>query len=490
MQIDPDYMKKQKVLTEEDRKSVVLWMAETGFSLQLHRPVTLLAIEILDLVCSVKFNFTLENYKSLAGSCIFLADMVLSVTCAGEKSWKFIKGVDYKQMANEQRKILRLLNFEILGTWSFAVLKRDIDPNCMSLMYCVLRNFENLKFFPNKEDLLSKCEHLDYEFPEVWSDEAYSSLLETLKSQKSTFNPPALPKLLKLVKSVKLHHNVSLTEAGAGVCSAVWGFSEGKTKLAQKIFDKEQDWNWIREILTYKQLQGCSFVMPILEIILPAYPRSARLIMPFYEQSLWDLLTSRKLLVEEIKQIIWSVASGVKEVHEKGVIWRDLKPMNILVKQEGQMFAVFLADFNLAASYRHHMTPVVQTCCYRAPEVFEFLDYTEKIDIWSLGVLFGELITGGLLFRETAVDKTDDDSLLRMAEFLDNKSLFELYVKKLGSEKQKVRKRTRVDKRIEEFEELGKDLMFKMLTVDPEKRISASGILEHPWFEEYRGPVK
>jgi serine/threonine protein kinase len=80
---------------------------------------------------------------------------------------------------------------------------------------------------------------------------------------------------------------------------------------------------------------------------------------------------------------------------------RDLKPCNILISEDGS--TVKLADFGLARSFGLPLktyTHEVVTLWYRAPEVMlGSRMYSLAIDIWSLGCIFFELITGRPLFK-------------------------------------------------------------------------------------------
>ncbi|XP_041014514.1 serine/threonine-protein kinase PEPKR2-like isoform X2 [Juglans microcarpa x Juglans regia] len=92
----------------------------------------------------------------------------------------------------------------------------------------------------------------------------------------------------------------------------------------------------------------------------------------------------------------------IKYCHEMGVIHRDIKPENILLTSSGRMK---LADFGLAArvSNGQSLAGVVGSPAYVAPEVL-IGDYSEKVDIWSAGVLLHALLVGMLPFQGDSVE--------------------------------------------------------------------------------------
>ena len=83
-------------------------------------------------------------------------------------------------------------------------------------------------------------------------------------------------------------------------------------------------------------------------------------------------------------------------MHSAGVIHRDLKPSNILINENCDLK---ICDFGLARVQEAQMTGYVSTRYYRAPEIMlTWRRYNEKVDIWSAGCIFAEMIIGKPLF--------------------------------------------------------------------------------------------
>lgn len=94
---------------------------------------------------------------------------------------------------------------------------------------------------------------------------------------------------------------------------------------------------------------------------------------------------------------------GLRYCHEQYIIHRDLKPQNILVQFKTYGLCIKIADFGLAIE---QMIPKplsfnVVSRWYRAPEIILQKPYDEKIDVWSLGCIFYELVTNKILFEGT-----------------------------------------------------------------------------------------
>lgn len=86
------------------------------------------------------------------------------------------------------------------------------------------------------------------------------------------------------------------------------------------------------------------------------------------------------------------IAEGIQHLHEIKIIHRDLKPENILIVDN----SCKITDFGLARVFEKDMAMKTQagTPLYLAPEVLQGFEYTSEVDVWSLGVIFLELITG------------------------------------------------------------------------------------------------
>lgn len=107
-----------------------------------------------------------------------------------------------------------------------------------------------------------------------------------------------------------------------------------------------------------------------------------------------------QLLVCSPKSVLrafhWPIQRGLKYLHSAGVIHRDLKPSNLLINDNCDLR---ICDFGLAREQDHKMTGYVSTRYYRAPEIMlTWQKYSYAVDIWSVGCILAEMISGETLF--------------------------------------------------------------------------------------------
>ena len=124
--------------------------------------------------------------------------------------------------------------------------------------------------------------------------------------------------------------------------------------------------------------------------------------MDYYEgKSLKEKLTERNSLeISEALDITIQICEGLKNAHEKNIIHRDIKPANIFITNDG---IVKILDFGLAKikgeSQITKTGSALGTTAYMSPEQAKGENIDQKTDIWSLGVVFYEMISGKLPFK-------------------------------------------------------------------------------------------
>ena len=141
---------------------------------------------------------------------------------------------------------------------------------------------------------------------------------------------------------------------------------------------------------------------------------------------LTEYCDARRLGLPARLQLFRQVCSAVQHAHQKGVIHRDLKPTNILVEDHDGTPVPKVIDFGLAkATTGLPLTEqtlftafgaIAGTPLYMAPEqaTFNALDVDTRADIYALGVILYELLTGSTPIRKEALQKAAVDEMLRL----------------------------------------------------------------------------
>ncbi|XP_014809143.1 PREDICTED: mitogen-activated protein kinase 13 isoform X5 [Calidris pugnax] len=172
-------------------------------------------------------------------------------------------------------------------------------------------------------------------------------------------------------------------------------------------------------------------------------------------------------------------------IHSAGIIHRDLKPGNLAVNEDCQLK---ILDFGLARHADAEMTGYVVTRWYRAPEVIlNWMHYNQTVDIWSIGCIMAEMLTGKTLFK----GKDYLDQLTQILKVTGHPG--EDFVEKLEDKAAKsyIKSLPKIPKMdlsmlFPKANPQAVDLLDKMLQLDVEKRLTATEALAHPYFDQFR----
>ena len=113
---------------------------------------------------------------------------------------------------------------------------------------------------------------------------------------------------------------------------------------------------------------------------------------------------------DHIKYLTFEIMKGVLYIHSKGVIHRDLKPLNILVNEN---WDVKISDFGQSnvqigkINENYNLTKYVTTRYYRAPELYlnYSSNYDTSVDMWSIGCTIAELFTKKVFIRANTTEE-------------------------------------------------------------------------------------
>ncbi|XP_041645623.1 homeodomain-interacting protein kinase 2-like [Cheilinus undulatus] len=199
----------------------------------------------------------------------------------------------------------------------------------------------------------------------------------------------------------------------------------------------------------------------------------------------------KRMPLSDIRAVISQMAVALKALRSSKVIHTDIKLDNIMFVDQTQPLRAKLIDFGLAmrsSSVRPGM--MAQAVCYRAPEVFLGLPFTEAIDMWALGcVLFT------MLFRRLLIETPDETETMNLLvdmlgqppdELLDKGRYTGKFFTKTSSGRWKIKEkkfRAGSNDDPEEYQQCIQ-LLTAMLTMCESQRITPQEVLQHPFITQ------
>ncbi|XP_023368113.1 serine/threonine-protein kinase DCLK3 [Otolemur garnettii] len=172
------------------------------------------------------------------------------------------------------------------------------------------------------------------------------------------------------------------------------------------------------------------------------------------------LIESVKFPEPDAALMIMDLCKALVHMHDKSIVHRDLKPENLLVQRnEDKSTTLKLADFGLA---KHVVRPIFTVCgtpTYVAPEILSEKGYGLEVDMWAAGVILYILLCGFPPFRSPERDQDELFNIIQLGHF----EFLPPYWDNIS--------------------DAAKDLVSRLLVVDPKKRYTAHQVLQHPWIE-------
>ncbi|XP_028994376.1 MAPK/MAK/MRK overlapping kinase-like isoform X1 [Betta splendens] len=255
--------------------------------------------------------------------------------------------------------------------------------------------------------------------------------------------------------------------------------------MKQTINSLEQA-NNLREVQAMKRLSPHANIIQLHELIFNKETGTVSLICELMEMNIYEYIQGRQTPLPEhtVKQYMYQLCKSLEHMHSCGIFHRDVKPENILIKQN----ILKLGDFGSCRSVysKPPHTEYISTRWYRAPECL-LTDgyYSLKMDIWSTGCVFFEIMSLNPLFPGTnELDQvakihdvlgTPEHSVLQ--KFKQSRAMHFNFPPKKGSG---------ISRLIPNCPAPALSLLYQMLAYDPDERITAETALRHTYFREIR----
>ncbi|XP_048760725.2 cyclin-dependent kinase-like 2 isoform X3 [Ostrea edulis] len=293
-----------------------------------------------------------------------------------------------------------------------------------------------------------------------------------------------------LLRAMEKYENLGLVGEGSyGMVLKCRHKETGQLVAIKKFLESEDDKMVkkiaLREVRMLKQLRH-DHLVNLIEV----FRRKKRLylVFEFVDHTVLDELEKCPNGLDEntVRRILWQVLKGTEFCHLHNIIHRDIKPENILVSKSG---IVKLCDFGFArtlAQPGETYTDYVATRWYRAPELLVGdTKYGRAVDIWAIGCLLAEMLTGEPLFP----GDSDIDQLYHIVKCFGNltprhKEVFLRNPLFVGMRLPEVREISPLEKKFTRISSHSLELMKQCLRLDPDERPTCTQLIKHDFFSK------
>ena len=242
-------------------------------------------------------------------------------------------------------------------------------------------------------------------------------------------------------------------------------------KVAIKILEKKKinskkDLERIEKEIKYMKILNHPNIVKIYEII--EDENNFYIVMEYVPGGeLFNYIVKNKRLTENEASFFYSqIIHIIQEIHKHKICHRDLKPENLLLTQNK---TIKIIDFGLSNEYIDYLMTPCGSPCYASPEVIKGMKYSGLgIDLWASGIILFSMLCGYLPFDDKNNDVLFKKILKCKIEFPKNNNVI--------------------------ISEKAKDLILKILQLEPAKRITLDEILVHPFLvygnKKYKEKIK
>ena len=290
-----------------------------------------------------------------------------------------------------------------------------------------------------------------------------------------------------------------IRELGSGSYSRVFLYEDNVTqeRMAVKKQSSKESGNLerhcmissviLREIEALNMLYECPHIIPMYEAF--SEDHSVYIVMKYVRLTLSDMIFDEKLSFREtrIKHLMRQLFRAVAYAHERNFVHRDIKPANIVVDPDNKDH-LYLLDWGLSRVIEPHtrvpMTGLVVTQGYRCPELLlSSSSYTNAVDMWSVGAVMAEMYLRNFFMFNARAQESEMEMLGRIFSKLGSPTAEEWATLPSRGVKFPDHPKVPMKEVVPEICDDGADLLGKLLSYDPTKRISARDALKHPFLK-------
>ena len=311
--------------------------------------------------------------------------------------------------------------------------------------------------------------------------------------------------------------SVPIRKLGEGVFGNVYSFHDGTRLRAAKVTKDPLpvhrngvDLNYFIEAINMSRIGDHPNVVKLVDCVLT--PTSTILIYERESTSLDSFIREYPdgvMPTRLAKKLALDVAIGMEYILlHADLLHSDYKPSNILVRKlpKGERVAL-IADFGIARLYKRRCRPEeyeeVFTFWWRAPEILMESIYTPAADVWAFGCILAELLTGKIPFKGAKTTETlafifwrfgmpTEESwpgVTKMPVYSSpdiKQAAVDLEIGSLDGLKVKFRKRMNEDGSREPLPKDEREILERVLKVNPDHRPTVSQVVDDPWFDDVR----
>ena len=305
------------------------------------------------------------------------------------------------------------------------------------------------------ETMIAKKRTSTFTNPEVTNPKTKENVIEITRQTTSETNITTKESIQK--KLSRKSDFTFLEKISRGAQSNVYlvrsKFNKDKTYAMKVIPNSDSGEKYAQKEIENLSKTSCNFIVKFYEYFRDS--KNTYLTFEFCGGEDISTLLYNKICLDEktAKFYMAEIYYALRHLHKKGIIYRDLKPENVMLDDKGH---IKLIDLGVSTKITDEKEKtIIGTLDYIAPEVLNDNDYCTENDWWSFGILMFQVLLGYTPYQGRTFEE----------------------MKKEISEKDILN-----EPKLKELSFNACDLISSLLVVDKKKRISERDIIQHPWF--------